>query len=123
MRIAKGWLVGAAPLMLLVALGAAGPAAARDEGRVQDAVEMCGEHARDVLRDRGRARDVRVDRVTDIDEDGDRIKVQGYLDVYGRDGDRRGRAWLDCDVDLKRVTEPRNGPRPCPHEGAWRRHS
>src|SRR5215213_3396279 len=105
--IAKGRLAGtaAAPLtMLLLLLGTpAGPAAAQQgrlEGRPREAVEMCRERAERVVRDRDRGRGVEVDQITDVDEDGDRVAVRGYLRVEDRDGDRRGAAWLDCEVDF-----------------------
>ena len=91
----------AAPLALLL-LGAAGPAAAQDwrEGRPREAVEMCRDRAERVLRDRDRGRRVEVDEITGVDQDRDRVEVQGYLRVEDRDGDRRGSAWLDCAVDF-----------------------
>jgi hypothetical protein len=105
--IAKGRLArtAAAPLTtLLLLLGApAGPAGAQQgrlEGRPREAVEMCRERAERVVRDRGRGRAVAVDEITDVDEDGDRVAVRGYLRVEDRDGDRRGTAWLDCEVDF-----------------------
>jgi hypothetical protein len=88
----------AAPLALLLLLAAAaGPAGAQQgrlEGRSREAVEMCRERAERVVRDHDRGRAV------EVDEDGDRVAVRGYLRVEDRDGDRRGAAWLDCEVDF-----------------------
>jgi len=96
---------GVAPplvLLSLLLLGGAGPASA--QGRSSAAVEMCLEHAEDVLRDsdRGRGADVEVEEITRVDErGGDRVRVRGRLRVVV-DGDdsRRGTARLDCEVDL-----------------------
>ena len=106
MTIAKRCLAGAAapPLALLLLLGTpAAPAGAQQgrlEGRPREAVEMCRERAERVVRERDRGRGVEVDEIVDVDEDGDRVAVRGYLRVEDRDGDRRGAAWLDCEVDF-----------------------
>lgn len=96
-------LGGIALLATITAMTAAGPAAAQAdyrEGRPRDAVEMCVERATEILEQRERTRDVEIEEITRIDEDDDIIKVQGYLNVRDRDGDRR-EGWLDCDVDFE----------------------
>lgn len=90
----------AAPLALVLALGAAGtPAQAQDRERVREAERLCLDRAQDLLRERGGGRDIEVDEIVDTDEDGERLKIQGYMRVDDRNRDRRG-VWLDCDVDF-----------------------
>ena len=90
-------------LAMLAFLGAAGTAAAQAdyrEGRPRDAVEMCVQEAERILDERERLRDVEIEEITRADEDDDVVKVQGYLNVRDRDGDRR-EGWLDCDVSFE----------------------
>lgn len=99
----KNSLGGASLLAMVAIAGFAGTAAAQvnyREGRPRDAVEMCVERAEEILRDRGGNRDVEIDEITRADEDDNIVKIQGYLRVRDRDGDRH-EAWLDCDVDFE----------------------
>lgn len=96
---------GAVPLALVMLVAAASPALAQreidvEEGRPQEAVEACTEYAQELLEERNRGNEVDVDRIIRAEEDDDIVKVQGYLEVNDRDGDRRRSAWLDCDVDF-----------------------
>jgi hypothetical protein len=101
--IGKVGLAGAAPLALLVLLGTTGMASAQsdvEEGRPREAVNMCVERAEEIVRDRDRGRNVEVAEIDEAEEDDDRVTVRGTVRVEDEDGDRRGTADLDCEVDF-----------------------
>lgn len=103
MTFRRNAAAAAAPFALLLALAGGVQAQRFDldryKGREREAIDTCRRHAEDVLNENGGRRDVEVEEISRTDENDDKVKVQGYLRVYNRDGDRRP-GWLDCTVDF-----------------------
>jgi len=78
--------------------GGYGGALGGDDGRGEQAAQLCLEHAEDKVRDNG-GDDVRLERVVDAERDGDKVRLRADMSA-DYDGDRRS-AEVECEVDFE----------------------
>ena len=101
MSLTKSCLIGAAPLVLTLFLGAQAHAADNDysKGRKADAVKMCVDHAEHLLPDRAHNTRLEVAQMRRIDENNDKVSLGATLKP--EDAGNRYTLPIECEVSFK----------------------